>query len=250
VIEYIFVLVEPEEAANVGAVARALNTMGHRDLRFVRPKADPLGEKARVLAHGSQHILETAIVYDDLAAALHDVDLACATTARHRQEKHQYVSIRSLPELFQAKGESLTKVALVFGGERSGLSRDDIARCDVLTNIPQSCLYPSLNLAQAVMIFSFVFSETQTEVLIQDQRLHSQAMPVEQYSRLKSASLQLMQRIGLPDRYQTYVLKSLAHLQYEDLYLLHNIRAHIDRALDRLEAKPRNRTDASSSDVE
>jgi tRNA/rRNA methyltransferase len=234
VIQFAFVLVESEEPANIGAAARAMNTMGHSDLRFVRPKADHLGEKARVLAHGSQHILERATVYPDLESALHDIDLACATTARHRLEKHHYVSIRELPEVLQAKGEGLQRVALVFGGERSGLSRQDIARCDLLTTIPQSCTYPSLNLAQAVMIFSFVFSEAQTTVQITDQRLNSETMPATQYASLKAATLKLMDRIGLSDRNQTYVMKALARLEAEDLYLLHNIRASIDRALDRL----------------
>jgi tRNA/rRNA methyltransferase len=233
VIHFTFILIEPEEPANIGAAARAMNTMGHSDLRFVRPKADHLGEKARVLAHGSQHILEGATVYDDLRSALHNIDLACATTARHRLEKHHYVSIRELPAVLQAKGEGLQQVAIVFGGERSGLSRQDIALCDLLTTIPQSCTYPSLNLAQAVMIFSYVFSEAQTTVQIVDQRLNSATMPVPQYASLKAATLKLMDRIGLSDRNQTYVIKALARLQSEDLYLLHNIRASIDRALDR-----------------
>jgi tRNA/rRNA methyltransferase len=234
VTHFTFILIESEEAANIGAAARAINTMGHSDLRFVRPKTDHLGEKARVLAHGSQHILEGATVYDDLQSALHDVDLACATTARHRLEKHHYVSIRELPDVLQAKGEALQRVAIVFGGERSGLSRQDIALCDLLTTIPQSCTYPSLNLAQAVMIFSYVFSEAQTTVQIVDQRLNSETMPAPQYANLKVAMLKLMDRIGLSDRNQTYVIKAIARLESEDLYLLHNIRASIDRALDRL----------------
>jgi tRNA/rRNA methyltransferase len=233
VIQFSFVLVESEEPANIGAAARAMNTMGHSDLRLVRPKTDYLGEKARVLAHGSQHILEGATVYADLESALHDVDLACATTARHRLEKHHYVSIRELPAVLQAKGAGLQRVAIVFGGERSGLSRQDIALCDLLTTIPQSCTYPSLNLAQAVMIFSYVFSEAQTTVQIVDQRLNRETMPAPQYASLKAATLKLMDRIGLSDRNQTYVIKALARLESEDLYLLHNIRASIDRALDR-----------------
>lgn len=237
VIQFSFILVEPEEAANIGAAARAMNTMGHHDLRFVRPKTDYLGEKARVLAHGSQHILEAAQVYADLGAALHDIDLACATTARHRLEKHHYVSIRELPEVLQAKGESVQRVALVFGGERSGLNRQDIALCDLLTTIPQSCTYPSLNLGQAVMVFSFVFSEAQTMVQIKDQRLNSESMPIPQYSQLKASTLQLMQRIGLNDRTRNYVVKAMARLAAEDLYLLHNIRSSIDRTIDRLSEK-------------
>lgn len=233
-IEFVFILVESEEEGNLGAAARALNTMGHRDLRLVRPMADHLSGFAQAMAHGSQHILESATVYEELADALQDIDFACATTARHRQQKYHYVSVRDLPELLSDRGQ-INRVALVFGGERSGLNAKDIDQCDLVTTIPQKGLYPSLNLAQAVMVYSFMLSEALTDVHIKDQRLQSQAMPVQQYASLKSTSLKLMDRIGLSDKYKTYVIQGLARLGYEDLYLLHNIRAQIDKALDRLE---------------
>ncbi len=232
-----FILVEPENDRNIGAAARAMNTMGHFDLRLVCPKADHLSGKAKALAHGSHHILESAQIFDTLAVALHDVDFACATTARHRLQKYAYHSVRELPELLNDKGSSLKRVALVFGGETSGLSRSDLEQCDLLTTIPQHSLQPSLNLAQAVMVFSFVLSAEQTSIQIEDQRLNQQEMPTLEYASLKSSSLRLMERIGLLKRHQDYVIKGLARLGYEDLYLLHNIRASLDRFLDSLDAK-------------
>jgi tRNA/rRNA methyltransferase len=247
--QYTFILVEPAEPANIGAAARAIYTMGHSDLRLVRPLTDHQDEKALTLAHGSQHILTTARIYPDLAAALHDVDLACATTTRHRLEKHEYVNIRELPTIVEAKGDSLQRLALVFGGERSGLNRQDIELCDMLTTIPQSCTYPSLNLAQAVMIFSFVFSEAQTTMQTTDRRLHSQEMPPLQYASLKTKTLALMDRIGLTDRAKTYVMQALAKLKYEDLYLLHNIRASIDRTLDGISPRRSGENAADKDDT-
>lgn len=236
-IEFVFVLIESEEEGNLGAAARALNTMGHTDLRLVRPKADHLSGFAMAMAHGSQHILESASVYDTLAEALHDTDIACATTARHRQQKYQYIPIRELPGLLRDRGQ-IQRVAIVFGGERSGLNAKDIDQCDLVTTIPQSSLNPSLNLAQAVMVYSFVFSEDQTDIHIKDQRLNSQTMPQQEYAALKTASLRLMDRIGLSEKYKKYVTQALARLGYEDLYLLHNIRSQIDKTLDRLEHHP------------
>ena len=233
-INFSFILVESEEEGNLGAAARALNTMGHTDLRLVRPKANHLSGFAQAMAHGSQHILEAASVYDDLTSALHDMDIACATTARHRQQKYHYVSVKELPEVLSEKG-TLNRVALVFGGERSGLNSHDIDQCDLLTTIPQSTLHPSLNLAQAVMVYSFVLSDARTVIQIKDQRLNSQTMPPQEYGSLKTASIRLMDRIGLSERYKRYVTQALALLRYEDLYLLHNIRSQIDKTLDRLE---------------
>lgn len=240
-----FILVESEEDQNIGAAARAMHTMGHQDLRLVCPKADHLSDRAQALAHGSQHVLQQARVYDDLAAALQDIDFACATTARHRLEKYHYVSIRELPEFLSQKGHVLQRLAFVFGGERSGLAAKDLEVCDLVTTIPQACLNPSLNLAQAVMLYSFVFAENQTAVQIKDQRLNRQTMPAGEYASLKASTLKLMQRIGLSERYQNYVIKALARLAFEDLYLIHNIRASCDRTLDRLETTIR---DGNTSD--
>ena len=231
-----FVLVEPGETRNIGAAARAMHTMGYHDLRLVRPEADHLHEHARALAHGSQSVLEAATVYDTLAEALHGTDLACATTARHRLRKYYYLSVRDLPQALAEKGPSLQRLAVVFGSERSGLKAEDVDLCDLVTTIPQHQAHPSLNLAQAVMVYSYTLSTEQTAIQIADQRLNSQQMPVEEYGSLRMLFLKLMDRIGLSARNQTYVMQGIARLKYEDLYLLHNIRAVLDRKLDSLEA--------------
>ena len=230
--EIIFILVDPEEPENIGAAARAMHTMGYNSLRLVRPKADHLGEKALALAHGSQHVLQTAQVYDQLKDAIADCDLACATTARHRYEKHHYTSVRELPDQLKAKGEWLHRIAIVFGGERSGLKSADLEVCDLLTTIPQHQLQPSLNLAQAVMVYSFVLSADQTQIQITDQRLNSEPMPPAEYASLKLLLQQLMVRIGLSERYQGYVMHGIARLEREDLYIIHKLRAALDHALD------------------
>jgi len=226
-----FILVEPGEAGNIGAAARAMNTMGFTDLRLVRPQADHLSGIAKAMAHGSTHILETAPVYEQLSEALTDIDLACGTTARHRIEKHHYVSVHDLTATFEEKQESLTTAAIVFGSERSGLSNQDISLCDLVTNIPQVSLQPSLNLSQAVMIYSFVLAQRQTQVQITDQRINKQEMSVEQYAVLKRSLLELMEKVGLSERYQRYVVKAIARLGYEDLYLIQNIRTMVAKKL-------------------
>ncbi|MEM8611288.1 MAG: TrmH family RNA methyltransferase [Cyanobacteria bacterium P01_H01_bin.105] len=238
--DIIFVLVEPEEAENVGAAARAMHTMGYDTLRLVRPKADHLGEKALALAHGSQHVLQQAQVYEELRDAIADCDLACATTARHRYEKYHYTSVRELPAYLQAKGEWLHRIAIVFGGERSGLNSADIEACDLLTSIPQHQLQPSLNLAQAVMVYSFVLSTEQTQVQTTDRRLNSEPMPPAEYASLKQLLQQLMVRVGLPERYQSYVMHGIARLEREDLYVIHKLRAAFDHALDQTSTAKEN----------
>ncbi len=231
-IQVSFILVEPGEAGNIGAAARAINTMGYTDLRLVRPKADPLSGIARAMAHSSEHILENAPQYEDLSDALGGIDLACAATARHRIKKYHYVSVLDLPNTIGEKGDLVCKVAIVFGSERSGLSNQDIEKCDLITTIPQSVPQPSLNLAQAVMIYSFTLAQSQTQIQIADQRLNRDRMPAEQYARLKSALQSTMAQIGLHRRTQTYVIQALARLGYEDLYLIQQIRTFIDNKIN------------------
>ncbi len=233
-IQFSFILVEPGEAGNVGAAARAMNTMGHSDLRLVRPQADHISGVAKAFAHGSESILESATVYSALDDALSDIDLACATTARHRLQKHHYLAARDLPTALQQKGDSLQRVAIVFGSERSGLSNQDVSRCDILTTIPQVNLQPSLNLSQAVMIYSFILAEQQSRVQIKDQRLNSETMPIEQYAQLKTSLVKTLAAVGLNERYQGYVLSAIARLTYEDLYLIQTIRAYTDNKLNQL----------------
>ncbi|MEO0888388.1 MAG: TrmH family RNA methyltransferase, partial [Cyanobacteria bacterium J06648_10] len=129
----------------------------------------------------------------------------------------------------------LKKVAIVFGSERSGLSNQDVDLCDIVTTIPQAVAQPSLNLAQAVMVYSFTLAEQQTQIQIKDQRLNTDQMPVEQYARLKASLAQLMERVGLSKRYQGYVRRSLSRLGYEDLYLVQNIRTVVNNKLNELE---------------
>lgn len=237
-IQFSFILVEPGEAGNIGAAARAMNTMGHADLRLVRPQANHLSGIARAFAHGSETILEAAPLYSTLDEALSDIDLACATTARHRLQKHHYLSARDLPLALQQKGDSLQRVAIVFGSERSGLSNQDVSRCDILTTIPQVSLQPSLNLSQAVMIYSFILAEQQSRVQIKDQRLNSETMPIEQYARLKAALAKTLAAVGLNERHQGYVLSAIARLTYEDLYLVQTIRTYVDNKLNQLKKIP------------
>ena len=59
-IEYSFILVESEDERNVGAVARALKTMGHQDLRLVNPRCDHLSEGCLLYTSPSPRDLSTS----------------------------------------------------------------------------------------------------------------------------------------------------------------------------------------------
>lgn len=149
-----FVLVEPAVPENIGASARAIKTMGFKNLRMVNP-APYLDGKAKWVAHGSWDILENAMVYNDLKTALSDMDLVIGTTAKNRIVVGEYFLCNKLPEMLSEKMDLVKSVAVVFGREESGLTNEELSLCNMVSTIPIANPYPSLNLSQAVMLYCY-----------------------------------------------------------------------------------------------
>jgi tRNA (cytidine32/uridine32-2'-O)-methyltransferase len=147
------VLVDTALPENIGSAARAMKTMGLSDLALVRPKLFP-DQRANALAAGADDLLEQARVAASLADAIADCVHAVGCTARLRDI--------SLPmfEPSEASAELLRRmadgpVALVFGAERTGLTNEDLSRCDAAVHIPTEADFSSLNLAQAVQVLAY-----------------------------------------------------------------------------------------------
>ena len=155
--EVSFILVEPAVPENVGAAARAIKTMGFGDLRLVNP-CNHLDIKARMLAHASNDILENAKVYQSLEEAIKDVDFVFATSAKQRWVKLDIIPCNELTDFIKKKGDTINSIAIVFGREESGLTNEEITLCHRVSNIPLKTQYPSLNLAQSVMIYAYTLS--------------------------------------------------------------------------------------------
>ena len=153
-----FILVEPRVPENIGSAARAIKTMGFRKLCLVNP-CDYKTGKAQWLAHGSKDILDKAKVFSNLKEAAEGYDLIIGTTTRHRISKSEYIEIGELKSFLEERQNDYSKIALVFGGEESGLSNSQMASCDITSNISMAVNYPLLNLSQAVMIYAYMLSD-------------------------------------------------------------------------------------------
>ena len=160
-VELAIVLVEPARGGNVGAAARAMKTMGFSDLRIVGGAWN--SDEARALAHGSREILEGARQFTDLSGAVADRDLVVGTTARRRGKRDDYYDPPRLREMLH-EGRRGTRIALVFGREESGLSNEELDLCHITTAVPMRASYPSLNLAQAVMVYCYELAPLQFHV--------------------------------------------------------------------------------------
>jgi tRNA/rRNA methyltransferase len=152
------VLSHPSHPGNIGAAARAMKTMGFADLALVAPRHFP-DPDATAMAAGAADVLAGARVFDSLEAALADCTLAAGFSARGREVSHAPTSLRDAADDLLAAAAHGT-VALVFGNETSGLSNEELARCQRLVSIPANPAYGSLNLAAAVQVACYELCAT------------------------------------------------------------------------------------------
>ncbi|AOV16864.1 tRNA (cytosine(32)/uridine(32)-2'-O)-methyltransferase TrmJ [Acidihalobacter aeolianus] len=146
------VLVEPSHPGNIGAAARAMKTMGLSRLYLVSPEQYPHAE-ATARASGADDILASAVVCNDLDAALSGTTLVFGTSARARNLEWPTIPPRAAAEAVTHEPEG--EVALLFGRERSGLTNEELERCHYRVHIPANPNYSSLNLASAVQILCY-----------------------------------------------------------------------------------------------
>lgn len=153
--DFCVVLVRPRDPNNIGACARAMANFGLSDLRVVEPFA-PVWREA-TSAVGAGDIMQNAKQLGSLDEALHDATFSLAATAlRNRGVVQEVITLPHLNERLEKLPTQ--KVALVFGNEKSGLSNEDIERCDAILNIPTVAKQPSINLAQAVILTCYELS--------------------------------------------------------------------------------------------
>ena len=215
------ILVGPARAENVGAAARAMKTMGFRELRIVDSEAH-LAPPARWVAHGSGDILDGITTYPTLAEALHDVDFTVATTARSRARFHYYATPQQLLPLLEEKAQWMTHAALVFGREDSGLSNEELALADVLTGVPMVADYPCL------MVYCY-----QLASLMQQTAPAAAAADHHQLQALRTRTLALLSRLGVEDdaKLADWLAQRMGLLQQRDTAMLHRLLHDIEKNL-------------------
>jgi tRNA/rRNA methyltransferase len=151
----VVVLVEPQLGENIGTAARAMANFGLTRMRLVRPRDAWPNIHARRAASGADTVLDGAVLYDNLPAALADCSFVLATTARaHDQAKAVIGPAEAAAEMAPRIAANET-VAVVFGRERWGLMNDEVGLADRIVTFPVNPAFASLNLAQAVLLMSY-----------------------------------------------------------------------------------------------
>jgi tRNA/rRNA methyltransferase len=152
------VLCRPSHPGNIGAAARAMKTMGLAQLYLVSPKKFPHPD-ALAMASGAADVLESATVCESLQEALSGCVLAIGASTRQRDLQ------ATLLAPAEAAGQALIEaqhgnVAMVFGNETFGLSKEELACCQGLMTIPANPEYSSLNLGAAVQVTAYELRRT------------------------------------------------------------------------------------------
>ena len=155
----VFVLVRPQMGENIGAAARAMLNFRLDAMRLVAPRDGWPNPAAKAMAAGAGRVLDGARVFGSVAEAVADCTHVVATTARHRG---LFVPVQdpgeAAADLSQrtARGE---RVAVLFGGEKAGLDTEDLSHADAILTVPINPDFPSLNLAQAVLLVGYEWSK-------------------------------------------------------------------------------------------
>ncbi|MGB2318694.1 MAG: RNA methyltransferase [Candidatus Puniceispirillum sp.] len=174
----VVILARPQMAENIGATARAMMNCGLRDLRIVNPRDGWPNPVALPMAAGGKSIIETAQVFETLADAAHDISFMVAATARQRDMPIHASDPRAIvDELVQKSRKG--RVALLFGPEASGLDNNEVVLADVAVSAALNPEYPSLNLAQAVLLLAWEWRVAALSDLGDRSELHSQPQSVD-----------------------------------------------------------------------
>ncbi len=149
------ILVEPHEAGNVGAAARAMKNFGFTDLWIVGGKDERTDNVSAWWAVGAIDVMENATRVLTLEEALADCHLTVATTAIRGRQVFEQLAPHEVARLAEQTLGDEHRIGVVFGRETFGLSGREVLLCQRTASIPTWPEFPTMNLAQSVAIFCY-----------------------------------------------------------------------------------------------
>jgi TrmH family RNA methyltransferase len=198
-------------------------------LRLINP-LNPKGRSARALAHGAEDLLDTAEIVTDLETAIEDAVVVAGTTNRRRaMRKYALLPPEVLARHVKQHAQK-GRVALLFGSERMGLTNQETDVCRYLSSVDLATPQPSLNLAQAVMLYAWEIRKC----YLQPPRLPAGARPPELHVSHPHRSTKLPTQLELDTMY-AHLAQAMTAVGYVEVekrkfltYLRHlNARAGI-----------------------
>jgi len=191
------VLVGTEGEINLGFIARLAANFRVDEFYLVDPKVSPVSEEARRFAANGAYMLERISVVESIDEALAGVGIAACTSARIGQRSDVLRHAVSVREFATELAPRYDSVAVVFGRESVGLTREELSKCHVLVHVPTNPEYPVLNLSHAVAIVLYEL----WMALRFEGRIHEQADSeslARVYRLLRGVAEELIDRERLP----------------------------------------------------
>jgi tRNA/rRNA methyltransferase len=150
------VLHQIQSAENLGAVARLVANFDFRVVRLSDPQLDDTAGAIRTAVH-AEHVLASAERVSRLEDAVADAVYVLGTSGRDALRGRAPVSPEEGVERLRAAA-ARGPVAVVLGGERRGLSDEELALCQDVACIPATGPQPSMNIAQAAAVLLYLAS--------------------------------------------------------------------------------------------
>ena len=152
----VIVLIRPQLGENIGAVARAMLNFGLTELRLVEPRDGWPNPAAGPSASGADVVLDGATLHGSTAEAVADCAHVYATTMIKRGLVKPVITPEQASQMIWSQPG---RTALLFGPERSGLDKADVALARAILTIPINPEFGSLNLAQSVAVIAYEWSK-------------------------------------------------------------------------------------------
>lgn len=228
-----FILVEPHEAGNVGAAARAIKNFGFSDLWIAGVRPQRMDDISEWWAKGASDLVQSARRVDTLEEALAEVHLAVATTAvRGRRVFEQLTPFEVARVAEETLGDDHI-LGVVFGREEWGLSGHEVALCQRTASIPTSPEFATMNLAQSVAIFAYELAKG-----LRTRAVEPDPARGELVQSLTRRTRQLLLDIGYfgersPERMcaELQALAGRSRLSTREASMLLSFVAHVERAI-------------------
>jgi len=161
----VVILVGTQLGENIGGAARAMLNFGLTELRLVAPRDGWPSEQAVAMAAGASNVIENAKLFETTAEAVADLNFLMAATARRRELEIPVLGTKQAGQQFRAWQTEGQKSGILFGPEKAGLVNDDVVLADFILTYPINPAFQSLNLAQAVGVFAYIWASSKSTSL-------------------------------------------------------------------------------------
>ena len=161
------VLIETSHPGNIGSVARAMKTMGLKNLLLINPRKFPSGD-ANALSGNAIDILEKAKVYTNLKNAIKDSTFVYATSARVRTIQWPTKNAQDAAEEIVKQVSANKKISIIFGREDRGLTNEELQIANTHIEIPANPEYPVLNIAMSAQIICYEILKASVDTTARD----------------------------------------------------------------------------------